>query len=283
MKTTKQSHGFNYVAGILGLLSCYAPCNDKYNIKPLIIMHKILIVQFRTDQSEAHEQKCLREQLKNLDIELKFVSAIKGEKLSPGLLDNVKGVIFGGSGEFYMSDTEKTDKWLPQVNKFIDEVISRGIPLFGLCLGFQILALHQGAKIIRNENTQEVGAFTMTLSEAGKQDPLFFHIDKPFMVHLGHKEAIVDLPDHLVNLGSTEKVGIQGFRWVGKPVWGVIFHSELNKKTMTERFFLYYDSGNKDYANQGADETVSTFSETPEAFQVLINFVKYALQYSSKE
>ncbi|MEK7084140.1 MAG: type 1 glutamine amidotransferase [Patescibacteria group bacterium] len=240
-------------------------------------MKKILVVQFRTDQSEAHEQKCFCEQFP--DVEFEFFNAITGS-FSNDLLAGIASVIFGGSGEFYLGQGAGKDTWLPKANTLIDEMLARDVPFLGLCFGCQMLALHQGARIVKDPAMEEIGAVAVTPLPSAEHDPLFANLPSQFPVHVAHKETAVDLPGHLIPLAHSEKVACQAFRVQGKRAWGVLFHAELDKKLMTERFFLYYDNGRKEYAEGGVEEIVGQFRETREAGEVLRRFVVFISQKS---
>lgn len=242
-------------------------------------MAHILILQFRTDQSEAHEQKCFQEQLGAIVAphSLLFWNAITHPVTSKLLKEDIFGIIMGGSGEFYLGKNDGKDTWLPPTFRFLESILKKNIPLLCLCFGFQILALHEGATIIANPDMEEIGAFPITTLPSAADDPLFSSAPLQFPAHLAHKETVINLPPHLVPLARSDRVEYQVYRMHGKRAWGILFHAELNKKQMTERFFLYLDHGRKDYAHAGVKETVSQFTDTPEANALLKKFVEVAL------
>ncbi|HAZ28248.1 MAG TPA: hypothetical protein DCY48_00515 [Candidatus Magasanikbacteria bacterium] len=233
---------------------------------------RILFLQFRTDQSLPHEEMAVREMLENDTTDIIAINAIH-EPLPLSLLDAIDGVLLGGSGELYMSDTTQEKPWLPAVDQLFDAILARDIPMLGLCFGFQLIAAHEGARIARDSAMQEIGAFPIEVLPAAKNDSLFSSVTSPFMAHLAHKETNVDLPAHLIPLARSERVACQAFRVEGKQTWGLVFHAELNKQRMSERYLLYLNHGRSDYEGGGKDDVLNTFCDTPEAEKILKNFV----------
>jgi GMP synthase (glutamine-hydrolysing) len=234
---------------------------------------KILFVQFRTDASGPHERECVREMLDVPEDRLAFISAIH-DPLPEVVPADVAGVILGGSGEFYLTQDHGKGAWREKTTVFIDLLIENNIPLLGICFGFQFLALSQGAQIVNDPTMAEVGAFDLTLLPEAKEDVLFGDAPKTFLGQLGHKETIVDLPDRLIPLVRSERVACEAFRVAGKPAWGVLFHTELNRDRMCERLDLF-----PDYAGspEEAAKKKESIKDTPEAAQIKHRFVAFAL------
>lgn len=231
---------------------------------------KILFVQFRTDVSLAHEQICVNEMLPLAGGKLEFVNAIQTD-LTTVDLTGVSGIVLGGCGEFYLTREDGIGSWRDQTMTFLDTVLENNIPLFATCFGFQFLALHEGATLIQDLDTAETGTFEIFLLDGAHDDELFKDLPERFWAQLGHKDIVTDLPDHLIPLARSEKVAIQAFRFKGKPVWGTLFHTELNKQRMLERLDLY-----PDYADE-VTETKKSIQETPEAGDILKKFVSMVL------
>jgi GMP synthase (glutamine-hydrolysing) len=100
------------------------------------------------------------------------------------------------------------------------EAIDDGVPVFGICLGHQLLAHWLGGSVDRSPQF-EVGWQVVTLSEEGLTDPLFQGIDPQFYAFLWHWDQVTELPPGAVNLASSELCAIQAFRYRDLPVWGV--------------------------------------------------------------
>lgn len=234
----------------------------------------ILIVQFRTNATLAHEQQCFLEEYGD-EATLHFVNAITDE-LAPELLDTPTAVIISGSGEFYLTQGDGKDTWLPKTLRFIGQVLDRDIPLLGICFGFQLLAIQQGGVVERVEAMKETGTLEIQLFPSAYNDELFESLPDNFLGQLGHKDTITKLPKHVIPLAKSEKVPFQAFRVQGKMAWGTLFHPELNRERMRSRLLL-----SPEYAldQSNIEQALALFRDTPEAAHILHLFIKLQQQY----
>ena len=104
--------------------------------------------------------------------------------------------------------------------------IEEGMPIFGVCLGHQLLAHWLGGKVERGP--WEVGWYEVTLTPAGLNDPLFGDISPQFYAFLWHCDQITQLPTGALNLTSSELCAVQAFRYGDLPVWGVQFNLQFD-------------------------------------------------------
>ncbi len=233
-------------------------------------MDKILIVQFRTDQSLTQEQRCMIDTVGALAAkQISFVSAISNE-LSSEILENVSHVILGGSGEFFLGEGAGKDSWLPKVFLFIEKVYAQDIPIFGICFGHQILLSHAGAKVCRIPEMSEVGTFPIEMQKMSSVDELFGGFPEKFEGIFAHKESPVDMPDHVCILGSTERVEAGVVRIGARRAWGVMFHPDMNMSSVRERFsmFPHYADSPEKFA-----QALAAFREAPIAQDILRKFI----------
>ncbi len=232
-------------------------------------MKKILVIQFSVDQAREHGQICLKEVC--ADANLTFVNAIE-ENVSLINLDGFDGIILGGSGQFYLSQGDGKETWLPQVFVFLDRVFSRNIPTIGICFGSQILALHQGAVVVQDETMGESGTLANFLLPEAARDELFTDLPPSFMANFAHKDTPVNLPGNLIPLSRSEKVVCTAFRIENKKIWGVLFHPELSLERMKERMRMFPNyvsvaDDSQSYADQ-------VLRQTPESNRILASFVR---------
>ncbi len=230
---------------------------------------KILLVQFRHDISEQHEQECFEEALLQHSVKWIYVNGIDGN-LAPYLLDTVDAVIFGGSGELGLTKDHDTP-WLSKVLAFIDEVHAHNKPILGVCFGFQLLSISQGGSVVHDPQQVEVGTFPVTLQESSISDPLFKNIPKIFDAQLGHKHVVSQLNGTLEYLAESERVFPQAYRVKGKDAWGVLFHPEMNRSRMKGRLSMF-----PDYLPEDVDPD-QLFTDTPYAEKVLHNFINFVI------
>lgn len=233
-------------------------------------MKKILVVQFRTDQSKEHEQSCFHQEFPNIWEDFEFVDAIQNDL--PTDLSPYYAIVFAGSGEFNYPLGHGVGTWKEPVFEFTQKVIESGIYTLGICFGFQTIALQQGAKMVNDASMKEVGTYPVYLTEAGKQDELFEDMPTNFKAQFGHKDTAVDFPDHFIQLGGSEKVECNAFRLKDTHVWGVLYHPELNPDRMRYRVTLF-----PSYVESGDPHDVfDALDESPASTQVLHRFLRHA-------
>jgi GMP synthase-like glutamine amidotransferase len=131
------------------------------------------------------------------------------------------GVIALG-GAMHVTQTREFPFLAPEV-KLLRRIVHEGGPVWGICLGAQLLALAAGGDVYRRE-APEVG---WTNIEKVADDPLLNGISSPFVAFNWH-EYSCDVPptSHLV---ARRGDGVQVFRAGGK-VWATQFHPEVDEE-----------------------------------------------------
>lgn len=158
-------------------------------------------------------------------------------------LDDWSGIILGG-GPYTVSDIVKSpvqQRVEQELDALLDEVVARDFPFLGACYGIGTLGRNQGA-VIDDTHAEPVGPTTITVTEAGRADPLFGDLPGSFQVLLGHKEAVTELPDHATVLASSPACPVQAFR-VGENVYATQFHPELDVPGIEARIEVYKHAG----------------------------------------
>ena len=160
-------------------------------------------------------------------------------------LDQYSGVIVGGS-PFNASDPQdgKSEVQLrveAELASLLDEVVERDFPFLGACYGVGTLGVHQGGVIDRTYG-EPVGAVHVTLSAAGRADPLFEGMSDTFRAFVGHKEAVHTPPEHAVVLASSPSCPVQAFR-IKQNLYATQFHPELDVEGITTRVQVYRHAG----------------------------------------
>ena len=206
-------------------------------------MKKILLLQFRTDSSLAHEVKCITEKLgverEQLDIYNTLDPSVILPK--PGDLTRYSGVITGASGQFFISN------WPDEIRIPIErtlplflEIVRRDMPMLAICFGHQIIAKLLGGEVERDSAQSETGTLTVRLNEAGRAAAIFKDIPEKFNVVLAHKDSVIKLPTGAKLLAYSQRCRIQAYQ-IGKNIFATQFHAELNLDDMVWRLQLYPD------------------------------------------
>ena len=119
---------------------------------------------------------------------------------------------------------------------FDTKIFSLGIPVLGICLGFQMIAKHVGAKVVAGVE-REFGVHDLTLKKA---DPLFKGIRNKTPVLQSHGDKILT-HTKITLLGSTKNAPVSAGRH--KHLWGVQFHPEVTESRDGARFFENFCRG----------------------------------------
>jgi len=154
----------------------------------------------------------------------------------PETLDNLGALFFlGGPMNVY---EENSYPFLEQENVFIKKCIDAGIPIFGICLGAQLIAKALGAHVKKGKE-KELGWGTISLTSEGANDPLFKNMEKNVPVFQWHGDTF-DIPEGAVHLAASDKCVNQAFRY-GKMVYGFQFHCEVSQGMGLEWTKAYED------------------------------------------
>jgi len=233
-------------------------------------MKKIIVFQFRTDQSLTHERECYRNALKTSKVKLSFVNMLK--KKAPKIPDisNYSGAIIAGSGQFNVTDwndfvRSRAEKLYP----FMQNCISLNYPLLGVCFGHQLMAHALEGKVKRDPKQAEVGTVKIILTSAGQKDVLYKNIPKKFYVAAGHKDSVTKLPKGGVLLAKSNITKIESYK-IKNNIYAVQFHPELDFEALIYRLSLYpeYMKG------KSKEEIRSQHHKIPYATEVLKNFLE---------
>jgi GMP synthase (glutamine-hydrolysing) len=160
-------------------------------------------------------------------------------------LDDCSGILVGG-GPFNSSDPDDVKSAVQhrverELRDLLDRVVVADHPFLGACYGVGTLGTHQGA-VVDTEFAEPVGAVPISLTEAGRADPLFGALPERFEAFVGHKEAVSKLPPHVVRLAGSPRCPVQAFR-VGRNVYATQFHPELDVPGIRTRIDVYRHAG----------------------------------------
>jgi GMP synthase (glutamine-hydrolysing) len=170
---------------------------------------------------------------------------LEAEPLPALDLDDYSGIVVGGS-PFTTSvpPEEKSDvqhRVEAELASLLDDVVARDFPFFGACYGVGTLGVHTGG-VVDGTYAEPVGAVPITLTEAGRSDPLFGTLPPVFHAFVGHKEAIRTPPPDAVVLATSPGCPVQAFR-VKQNLYATQFHPELDVPGIEVRIEVYRNAG----------------------------------------
>ena len=230
-------------------------------------MKKVLVVQFTSGVAQEHAQRCFISCCP--DVTFTFVHGVESDCSQIDLTD-ISHVIIGGSGAFYLSQGDGATTWLPSIFSLLDNAFKKNIPILGICFGFQILALHQGSRVVHDAGAEEVGTFLTYSYPAAVNDKLFSVLPQQFFAQLLHKDVVEAVPDSIECLLYSDRVRCSGFKVTGKYAWGVLFHPELTAQTAKERLSMFpeYIQAETALVDQYIQSHITESPETSELLRV---------------
>jgi GMP synthase (glutamine-hydrolysing) len=239
-------------------------------------LRPFLLIQSRDpeDLMRGHEVACFCKAMGIRADELRVVDAL--ERLpTQAELDGAAGILFGGSGEYSCLDGHL---WIERLVDFLrDEILPRSDrPTFAACFGFQLLVRASGGEMIRDPEHTELGTFDLTLTDAGRADPLFHSVPLGFAAQVGHQDRATRYGPGLTNLASSPLCPLHACKADGKPIWATQFHPELGAEDVRDRYYTYaakYRPGVVDPAEHLAFERA--LRPTVEASTLLPAFVAW--------
>jgi GMP synthase (glutamine-hydrolysing) len=160
------------------------------------------------------------DELRARGLDLVRVELDEGDAL-PERRDFAGIVVMGGPMGAYEDDGHP---WLAGEKRFLREAVERDVPVWGVCLGAQLLAASLGARVYAGPRP-EVGVLPVELTEAAAQDPVFGDARSPMPTLQWHGDTF-DLPEGATLLASSPAYRNQAFR-VGRS-YGLQFHLEVS-------------------------------------------------------
>ncbi len=213
---------------------------------PISVDHApFLLLSIRADDAAADDEHLAMMRFAGLDERGLHRIRLTHRSLGPIDLARWSGIILGG-GPYNVSDaTESKSATQQRVESellpLIGRIVDSDFPFLGCCYGVGTLGSVIGATVDRTY-PEPVAALTVTLTRAGRDDPLFADLPDVFDAYGGHKEAATSLPSHTVCLASSVSCPVQAFR-VGNNAYATQFHPELDVDGICTRIDVYKHHG----------------------------------------
>jgi GMP synthase-like glutamine amidotransferase len=130
-------------------------------------------------------------------------------------------LIFGGAMH---ADQEDLHPWLRDEKELLVDLLGRGVPLLGVCLGAQLLA-EAGGAVPRRASEPEIGWHEVVLTPEGAKDSLLAPLAPDFEAFQWHSYEF-SLPPGATPLARSD-VCLQAYR-IDRSAWGIQFHAEVS-------------------------------------------------------
>ncbi len=160
------------------------------------------------------------EELEREGLPIRFVDAHRGQAL-PDPRDVSGIVVFGGVQH---ADDVDGHPYLKDERELLRDATDGEVPVLGICLGGQILALAMGASLAPAP-VREFGYTPIAPTADGRADPVMSVWESGDHVFHWHEDTF-EIPQGATLLLEGEQVRNQGFRY-GDAAWGVQFHPEI--------------------------------------------------------
>jgi GMP synthase (glutamine-hydrolysing) len=235
---------------------------------------RYLLLQTRNanDPMRAQEVRCFARmlgcELSEIDVFDLLASALPLNKLLSADM-----LLLGGSGHYSAAGE---GQWLERALDALRDIHRISKPTFASCWGFQAMARALGGRCINDLPNAEVGTIKLTLTNAGRADPLFGSLPRIFDAQAGHEDRVVALPPDAELLAFSPRVTEQAFRFAGRPIYCTQFHPELDRAAMLERLVAYPEYVAR-IARTPYDDFVQHLRETPDANSLLRRFASMFL------
>jgi GMP synthase (glutamine-hydrolysing) len=174
---------------------------------------------------------------------------LRAESESPPRDLSEYGAVLTFGGAMHV-DHEERHPWLRDEKALLRDLLERGKPLLGVCLGAQLLAEAAGAAP-RPAGEPEIGWYEVEITPDGVDDPLLGALAPRFEAFQWHSYEF-PLPPGAVSLARSA-ICLQAYR-VGEVAWGIQFHAEVTAGDV-ERWIDDYRS-DEDAVRIGLDAEV---------------------------
>lgn len=135
-------------------------------------------------------------------------------------------ILSGGPSSVYADNAPSIDSGLWDL----------GIPVFGICYGFQAMAQGLGGSV-QQTGLSEFGRTPLAVREPGV---LFAGLPASYSVWMSHGDSVASAPDGCVVLASTDGAPIAAFEDVNRRVAGVQFHPEVLHSEHGQRILEHF-------------------------------------------
>ena len=181
---------------------------------------KILIVDFGSQVT-----KLIARRIRDLGVYSEIITIREFQIIDD--FKNIKGIILSGG-----PDTV-TKKNFPKIPK---EILSKNIPILGICYGLQLVAKIFGGKVKSLKKSREFGRAILIKKKKSLIIKNFFKkSDNP--VWMSHQDAVVKIPKEFKVIASTKESKMTVIENENKKIYGLQFHPEVTHTANGKQIF----------------------------------------------
>ena len=236
---------------------------------------RYLLLQIRNqdDTMRMHEVRCFTRALGCELAQMEIVDLLNDHPSASQLAYNDL-VLIGGSGHY---SAVGSGIWLDRAFDALRNLYAIKKPTFGSCWGFQALARALGGEVRNDPHTTEVGTQAVTLTAAGRADPVLGALGEMFLAPMGHEDSVTVLPRSAILLATTERCLYQAMCFSDRPMYATQFHPELTRDDLLDRL-RYYPEYVELISGMSFDKFVESCQEVYQAGSILPRFAQHVLQ-----
>jgi GMP synthase (glutamine-hydrolysing) len=187
------------------------------------LKEKIIIVDFGSQVT-----KLIARRVRDLGVFSEIVTISELNKINN--FDEIKGLILSGG------PSTVTKKKFPSIPK---EILSKKIPILGICYGLQLIAKLFGGTIKSSKKRREFGRVILHKKNNSQLTKNFFKV-KNQSVWMSHQDAVVKMPKSFKVVASTIDSNLTVIENSSKKIYGIQFHPEVTHTYHGKQIFKNY-------------------------------------------
>ncbi len=235
---------------------------------------RILLLQIRDSEQVRKEELSSFIAYSGLqDYQFDVLNVFDTPSFTGDVLQGYDCLFVGGASEASVMEPD-TYPFVESSVALLQYCLSRDIPVFASCFGFQLAVLALGGRIVRDDRDYEMGTPSINLTAAGRKDILFHDTPDSFPAVSVHKERAPELPATCILLADTPACP-HAFRVDEKRFWAFQFHPEVDRATLVERLTYYKEKYTDDDGH--LQDVLDNAAETPESNGLVKKFVERVL------
>ena len=168
--------------------------------------HGVLVVDFGAQYAQLIARR-VREANVFSEIVPSNITAAEVKLKNPSAI-----ILSGGPASVYADNAPKFD----------DAIMQLGIPVFGICYGFQVMAKALGGEVTKTGKSE----FGRTALSA-KESKLFNNVPHSQLVWMSHGDAVTKAPDNFLVCATTSDTPVAAFESESGQLAGVQYHPEV--------------------------------------------------------